>query len=365
MPERSEPSLTEYAISLSGDIFDGARSGASQPDATSIINNPHVTVDRARHQSSRQNGALLGAGAVLVASVAGAVGLSVFEGGNASQPADAATQKSTELADNDKEKNLDWSLHYYQFDHGVPQSYFGPNCAPQAFNPEVCLDEMETRTRRDPMLLSVALGEFGLIPGQTADMSVEQKEAIRLSFAEQLKDEDLRKEYHEQLEEKLEDLEDLKIEYLSGVMFSKYVTPEGNVVQIQKEMNPAINYAIVGTDKAGNKYMFKMDCGFQPVSEVPFEDVPEFVLPKKDPNLSYQYREGGHYQGRTPSGGNSHKLPDPFTKPEDVPADGYVPGTVDKPKPQPVEAPAPEVEQPQPGDESGKDHKQPTTQPGW
>lgn len=70
--------------------------------------------------------------------------------------------------------------------------------------------------------------------------------------------------------------------------------------------------------------------------EVPAFEVPGQPLPpEKNPALSPQLNDRipAQQRGGTPSGGRTQTPADPYVPPSEVPDDGYVRGTVDKPKP--------------------------------
>jgi hypothetical protein len=191
---------------------------------------------------------------------------------------DKAPAKSTTTVEDDGVPE-EYALVFYQNEPGVPGNYFGPACVPDG-DPMKCKEDLKERIKHDPMLLSVQMRNFKLLPGWNAMMAPEQVEALRQEWADKLEaDWKLRKEWSTKVSGVLDSLQNLRIEALDGPYYTEYVTPDGTVHQAQKQMDPAKNIALVGEDVEGNTHRTKLDCGDQTVSPNPIPGTPIGPLP--------------------------------------------------------------------------------------
>lgn len=175
----------------------------------------------------------------------------------------------------------EYALHYYQFDEDVPQNYFGPACRPDG-DAEKCKEDLKERIKHDPMLLSVVLRNFKVLPYWHPEMTPDEVEALRKKVADSLVDWELRKEWSTKAATLLDSLQNLRVERLSGMYYTEYVSADGKVHQAQKVMDPDVNVAIVGEDLEGNTHQQKVDCGDQTVSKTPIPGTPHGPLPPQD-----------------------------------------------------------------------------------
>lgn len=186
----------------------------------------------------------------------------------------------------------DWTTIYYSKLPGVPTGYFGPKSACiQTKSPGACRQDLETTWQHDPDILSVWLVHFNLLPGQqdlVAKLTAahqsqavidQQVEALRQKFAQTLADYKQRKLWQPKAAAVLDSIPDLTIQPLSGVYYTTYIDSSGAVHQTTKDMNPAINVAIMGTLPSGQVFEDKLDCHHQPVSKKPIPNVPTTPSP--------------------------------------------------------------------------------------
>jgi hypothetical protein len=173
-----------------------------------------------------------------------------------------------------------YDVHYYSRDAGVPTGYFGPACVAGG-DPAKCKADLKKRVKHDPTLASAMMRDFNLLPGQVPSMTAAQVEQLREQFATLFaNDVQFRVKTAAQIATVLDSMTNFSIQALSGGFYTEFVNDQTQAItQTTKQMNPAVNFAMVGTTPDGVQHMIKIDCGYQTVSPKPIVGVPVTPAP--------------------------------------------------------------------------------------